>query len=142
MKLVALRCGTGCSLQSFPEHRGRITERRFWKYNALHVRAASGTFVPHGSERTLGRYLTAPVTPFHHHHRPLTTCCVKERARAFAAHDCARGTHSHVLYTAFQRNSPTAGSYVALTFSSSLSHIVRNCWDRCNNNCEFLVIFP
>ena len=30
------------------------------------------------------------------------------------------------MCAAFQRNSPTAGSYVALTFSSSLSHIVRN----------------
>ena len=70
----------------------RITERVL-EVHALPVRAASGTFVPHGSERTLGRYLTAPVTlpP------PATSDnLLRQGARAFAAHDCARGTYSHV----------------------------------------------
>ena len=135
-KLVALRCVTGGSLQSFAGASGANNGTQVLEVQRApspYARTPSGTFVPHGSERTLGRYLTAPVTPFHHHHRPLTTCCVKERARAFAAHDCARGTHSHRCSTAFQRNSPTAGSYVALSLSQVHCHIlsetVRYCWN-------------
>ena len=71
----------------------RITERAL-EVHALPVRATSGTFVPHGSERTLGRYLTAPVTlpppP------PTSDNLLRQGARARAAHDCVRGTHSHV----------------------------------------------
>ena len=59
-------------------------------------------------------YLTAPVTlpP------PLRTCCVRLRARL--PHMVVRA----LTCVAFQRNSPTAGRYVPLTFPSSLSAIV------------------
>ena len=54
------------------------------------VRATSGTFVPHGSERTLGRYLTAPVTlpP------PTSDNLLRQGARACACRTrlCARCT--------------------------------------------------
>ena len=53
------------------------------------VRATSGTFVPHGSERTLGRYLTAPVTlpP------PTSDNLLRQgaRARVCRTHNCTRG---------------------------------------------------
>ena len=59
-------------------------------------------------------YLTAPVTlpP------PLRTCCVRVRARL--PHMVVQA----LTFVAFQRNSPTAGRYVPLTFPSSLSAIV------------------
>ena len=59
-------------------------------------------------------HLTAPVTlpP------PLRTCCVRLRARL--PHMVVRA----LTCVAFQRNSPTAGRYVPLTFPSSLSAIV------------------
>ena len=89
-------------------------------------------------------YLTAPVTlpP------PLSTCCVRLRARL--PHMVVRA----LTCVAFQRNSPTAGRYVPLTFPSSLSAIVSRrlsilftvrsfslCWLRwiC---CIFAKIFP
>ena len=83
------------SLPSFPRARRPYNGTRSGSTRAP-VRATSGTFVPHGSERTLRRYLTAPVTlpP------PLRTCCVRVR-------DCTRArvcrtwlyARSHVLHS-------------------------------------------
>ena len=59
------------------------------KYLRAPVRAPSGTFVPHGSERrTLGRSTQLPNGPRY----PSTTTedLLRQAARAFAAHGCTR----------------------------------------------------
>lgn len=87
------------------------------------VRAPSGTFVPHGSERrTLGRSTQLPNGPRY----PSTTTedLLRQGARLYTRARLPHMVVRALTCVAFQRNSPTAGRYVPLTFPSSLSAIV------------------
>ena len=86
-------------------------------------RAPSGTFVPHGSERrTLGRSTQLPNGPRY----PSTTTedLLRQGARLYTRARLPHMVVRALTCVAFQRNSPTAGRYVPLTFPSSLSAIV------------------
>ena len=117
--LFWIRCHLGCSFPEQGVHNGTLggSTRSIPEYAQQLAGLLSHT-------RKWTHTWTLPNGPRYPSTTDLWQPVASRSARARLPHTQLYKRHAHVC-AAFQRNSPTAGSYAALTFSSSLSETVK-----------------